>query len=122
MRTETHCVYFLVQSASHIPFNTSIKSLILSLTHDAGRPFAPRSTIRGVATSCLSIFNRRVQMILRIQSSFPSPLIMDHAHLSCILNEGTELEVGGARPHISLPPLLVAVISPRAAGSTTAPV
>lgn len=47
---------------------------------------------------------------------------MDHAHLSCILNEGTGLEVGGAQPHISLPPLLVVVISPRAAGFTTAPV
>lgn len=45
-------------------------------------------------------------MILHIQSPFPSPLIMDHSHLSCILNNGAELEVGGTQPHISFALLL----------------
>ncbi len=73
-------------------------------------------TIRGAmgAIFSLSIFNCLLQMILRIQSSFPSPLIMDHSHLSCILNNGAELEVGGTQPHISFPPLLITVISLRA--------
>lgn len=40
-----------------------------------------------VAIFSLSIFNWLLQMILHIQSSFPSLLIMDHSHLSCILNK-----------------------------------
>ncbi len=68
-----------------------------------------------VAIFSLSIFNCLFQMILHIQSSFPSPLIMDHSHLSCILNKGAELETG-TQPHVSSLLLLIAVISLRAKG------
>lgn len=71
--------------------------------------FNPRRRA-GVATLPLSIFNCLLRMILHIQSSFRSPLIMDHAHLSCIVNVGTELE---ARYFIP-PPLLTAVINTKA--------
>lgn len=64
----------------------------------------------GVATLRLSIFNCLLRTILHIQSSFPSPFIMDHAYLSCIVNAGTELE---ARYFIP-PPLLTAVINAKA--------
>lgn len=54
--------------------------------------FNPRQHRDGVAALRLSIFNCLLRVILHIQSSFPNPLIMDHAYLSCILNVGTELE------------------------------
>lgn len=73
------------------------------------RTFNPRRR-DGVATHRLSIFNCLMRMILHIQSSFPSPLIMDHARLSCIVNAGTELE---ARYFIP-PPLLTPVINAKA--------
>lgn len=66
-----------------------------------------------VAIYSIYIFNCPLQMMLYIQSFSLSPLIMDHSHLSHILNKGSELEVGGAQAHISVQLLLTVAISLR---------
>lgn len=128
---ETYCVYFLARTKqlcilSRPSISTDPRHQRGILIHasrprcqrttvgdDGPKAFAPHFNPRrrdGVAALRLSIFNCLLRMILHIQSSFPSPLIMDHAHLSCIVNTGTELE---ARYFIP-PPLLTAVINAKA--------